>query len=501
ELNDILKSEKEEDKKDRQLLEALKKSVDEAITQYKNSTDSKLRQLDEEERKDLSKAGAETTMIDRIKAEIAEAESRIDAIEAERVQVGVYKNDCERLLDHVAQYKADKKKLEDKDVALRETYDRRRRNFESNRNNEMKVLAELQSSLDKTSESIKRAVDFMASDSCPQELKECQQIPTDLDCITLVESIKELTGKVYRLTDKLKTSINDFRRRFSQCNTFKFPTEFETTAHYRNYADNLEEFVVNDMIKNFQQISSTMYRDILSRVAADFNILLGRESEIQRIVNDINFDISRKTFAGVIRSIKLRLKRSSMPIIVQLQNITDFWNTHQYDIGEMNLFSCEERSDISRDSIKFLQSLTEALTHVPELGKLPLEQTFTLEFKIEENDNSTDWTENVRAVGSEGTDTLVKAIMNILLISVFKKRAGQAGNFRLHCMMDEIGRLADENIQGILNFANERDIYIVNSSPKSHRPLSYRRLYLLSKDKEANTIVQPILSTREAELL
>ena len=68
-------------------------------------------------------------------------------------------------------------------------------------------------------------------------------------------------------------------------------------------------------------------------------------------------------------------------------------------------------------------------------------------------------------------------------------------------MMDEIGRLADENIQGILNFANERDIYIVNSSPKSHKPLSYRRLYLLSKDKDANTIVQPILSTREAELL
>lgn len=68
-------------------------------------------------------------------------------------------------------------------------------------------------------------------------------------------------------------------------------------------------------------------------------------------------------------------------------------------------------------------------------------------------------------------------------------------------MMDEIGRLADENIQGILNFANERDIFIVNSSPKAHKPLSYRHLYMLSKDKDANTIIRQILSTRQAEML
>jgi hypothetical protein len=68
-------------------------------------------------------------------------------------------------------------------------------------------------------------------------------------------------------------------------------------------------------------------------------------------------------------------------------------------------------------------------------------------------------------------------------------------------MMDEIGKLADENIQGILDFANQRNIFVVNSSPKSHRPLSYRRIYVLSKDKETNhTIIKQILSTRQAEL-
>ena len=67
-------------------------------------------------------------------------------------------------------------------------------------------------------------------------------------------------------------------------------------------------------------------------------------------------------------------------------------------------------------------------------------------------------------------------------------------------MMDEIGKLADENIQGILEFANQRNIFVVNSSPKAHRPLSYRHLYVLSKDSEANTIIRPILSTKQAVL-
>lgn len=500
ELNAISKATKDEAKKDQDLLHIQEKSVENDIKKFKDETDVKIRQLDEDERTELSNAGADTKMMELVRKEIAETENQIRTAEEEREQVAVYKNYCRTLLDHVPQYQTERKKLEDKDASLRQTYERRKEKCNSKRKDESAALSMLKGALEKSSESIRRADDFMASDSCPPELKESQQIPTDLDCISLVDSIKELMGEIYRNVDTLKSSVNEFRRRFSQCNTFKFPTEFETTAHYRNYADKLEEFVANDMIKEFQQMTSNIYRDILSRAASDFNILLGKESEIQKIVREINYDFARKTFAGVIRSIDLKLERSSMPIIMQLQNITDFWNEHQYDIGELNLFSEEEHQETARESIKYLKSLTEALSRAPEISKLPLEQTFSLKFKIDENDNSTGWTENIKAVGSEGTDTLVKAIMNILLISVFKKRAGQAGDFRLHCMMDEIGRLADENIKGILNFANERDIYIVNSSPKSHRPLSYRRLYLLSKDKEANTIVQPILSTREAQL-
>jgi len=500
EIRRINKTIKDEEKADKNRHNEELKSIDDDIARYIRDYETKLSQLDKDETAELAQSGADNILLDTVKREIGDIESSIQQIDRERDKIIEYHKDCRDLLDHVAQMQVDKKKLEDEGALLQQKYDQRRQRHELNKEEERQALSSLRLSHDKAVEARQTAEEFIASKNCPSELMEEGARPTGNDCLVIISAIKDLTGEIYRGTDALKEKTNEFRKHFSPNNTFKFPTAFDTVEDYHRYADSLEDFVGNDKIKEFQHVTSNLYRDILSRAASDFNILLSRESEILRIIRDINYDFEKKTFAGVIRRIELRLDRSSMPVITQLQNITDFWNAHQYELGEVNLFSTDEHSDINRESIKYLKSLSAALNNASELKRLPLEETFALKFQIQENDNTTDWVENLRAVGSEGTDILVKAIVNILLISVFKKRAGHDGDFRLHCMMDEIGRLADENIQGILNFANERGIFIVNSSPKAHRPLSYRHLYMLSKDKESNTLVQPILSTREAEL-
>jgi len=499
ELRSVRKAIEDERHNDESRKNALLTSIDDGMSDYKQAQDAKIKQLEQDEQLELSNAGADTQMIASVTQEIDAIATTIDAIDKERDTIAVYEEKRRTLLDLVPQMQVNKKLLEDEDASLRQKYQDRMRKHELKQQENEKVRMSLRCSFDKATTSMQKADEFMASAACPPELKETQAIATELDCESIISTIQLLDVEIRSLTDSLKSGINEFRRRFSPNNTFKLPVEFDTEDDYHRYADSLEDFVSNDKIKEFRQVTSNLYRDILSRAAADFNVLLGRESEIMKIVKDINYDFEKKTFAGVIRRIELKLFHSAMPIITQLQNITDFWNAHQYELGEINLFSTDEHQDINRASVKYLKSLTEALTHATDLKKLTLEQTFSLKFKIQENDNETDWIENIKAVGSEGTDILVKALINILLISVFKKRAGQSGDFRIHCMMDEIGRLADENIQGILNFANERDIYVVNSSPKAHRPLSYRRIYMLSKDKDTNTIVQPILSIREAE--
>ncbi|MFL0073507.1 hypothetical protein [Tenacibaculum maritimum] len=75
-------------------------------------------------------------------------------------------------------------------------------------------------------------------------------------------------------------------------------------------------------------------------------------------------------------------------------------------------------------------------------------------------------------------------MINILLLNVFKEGASrQFKDFKLHCMMDEIGRLHPTNVKGILRFANERNILLINGSPTSQNATDYKYTFKLSKQQ------------------
>ena len=75
-------------------------------------------------------------------------------------------------------------------------------------------------------------------------------------------------------------------------------------------------------------------------------------------------------------------------------------------------------------------------------------------------------------------------MINILLLNVFKNNASKKfKDFKLHCMMDEIGRLHPNNVKGILRFANERNILLINGSPTSQNAIDYKYTYKLSKEQ------------------
>ena len=168
----------------------------------------------------------------------------------------------------------------------------------------------------------------------------------------------------------------------------------------------------------------------------------------------------------------------------------------------MNLFSDEKgRNSVNREAVGYLSDFMASLNEFQSRASLTLSDTFQLQFRIVENDNDTGWVEKIANVGSDGTDILVKAMVNIMLINVFKEKVSRKfGEFRIHCMMDEIGKLHPNNVKGILDFANSRNILLINSSPTTYNVTVYKHTYLLSKDKNAKTIVYPLISKREAAI-
>ena len=165
----------------------------------------------------------------------------------------------------------------------------------------------------------------------------------------------------------------------------------------------------------------------------------------------------------------------------------------------MNLFSGNSRDQVNGAAVGHLLSLMKLLVGEDATrSRLTLSDTFQLQFRITENDNDTGWVEKISSVGSDGTDVLVKAMVNIMLINVFKERvSGKFGDFRIHCMMDEIGKLHPRNVKGILDFAGARNIFLVNGSPVPYNVADYKHTYLLTKNGN-NTVIQALLSRKEA---
>jgi hypothetical protein len=255
-----------------------------------------------------------------------------------------------------------------------------------------------------------------------------------------------------------------------------------TDNDYLQIAVDLQDFMDNNKIEEFRRRTSEHYKDILGRISTEIGALMKRRSDVDGVILDINRDFVEKNFAGVIKSIELRANESSDKLMQLLMSIHDYTVENALSIGELNLFSSGNRDEVNRKVVDFLKSLSHQLQNEPSRPTVSLGDAFRLQFRVKENDNDTNWVERINNVGSDGTDILVKAMVNIMLINVFKKKAARkSGDFIVHCMMDEIGRLHPNNIKGILQFANSRNIYLINSSPTSYNPYDYRYTYLLSK--------------------
>ena len=305
---------------------------------------------------------------------------------------------------------------------------------------------------------------------------------THLDCLQLISQLRGTINQKRETIEILKGTVVNFNRNFKPQNAFHFNTMPITDADYMQIAVDLQEFIDNNKIEEYRRRTSEHYKDILGRISTEVGALMKRRSDVDGVILDINRDFVEKNFAGVIKSIELRANESSDKLMQLLISIHNYCIENALSIGELNLFSSDNRDEVNRKVVDYLKSLSHQLQNEPNRNIVSLGDSFRLQFRVKENDNDTSWVERINNVGSDGTDILVKAMVNIMLINVFKKKAARkSGDFIVHCMMDEIGRLHPNNIKGILQFANSRNIQLINSSPTSYNPYDYRYTYLLSK--------------------
>ena len=466
------------------------------IKQQEKKAEEQLLLLQQQENEELRGRGADTRMVDECKNLIKAIEDELKFIDDHRRIVFDFQRDRESLFNREDEFKAKKKLINDKLQQLNEKYNQRKQKHNEALASLGKELAERKDEKRLLDENLQKAENFAHDETlCPPMLAEAKERQT---LRTPGQAVDELTGIIVsrqKSQDKLKSTVNVFKGNFTAKNTFNFHTELALDEDYLDFANNLEDFLTYNKIEEFRRRTSERYVDILGRVSKEMGDLTRHESDVDKVIYDINNDFRKRNFAGVIKLIALQPVPSADKMVLLMKRIKDFHDDNQYAMGELNLFSSANRDEVNQKAVGHLLDLMKSLVDNPQRRYLTLSDLFLLQFRIVENDNDTGWVDKLSHVGSEGTDTLVKAIINIMLINVFKGKVSRKfGDFRIHCMMDEIGKLHPQNVKGILDFANARNILLINSSPTTYNVSDYRYTYLLSKDSKSQTVVHPLIS-------
>lgn len=453
-----------------------------------------LAQMDTE----LKGLGVDVDQLSDIRRQLQAVTDALKYVEEHRADYFSWQNDIRDYFSQEQQKKDERKQVRQKIDDLQDKFQKRKLQYDERIKQLSDELRSLQDEQKKLKEVIDRVLAFMSNPSCPSDIAAAGEVETMKSLADILEELRDQIASQQRKFEDFKEAVIRFKGNFSPQNTFYFRTEFNTDADYTEFAAELNEFISNNKIEQYRVRTSLQYATIIKRIAKDVSDLSQHKSDIERTILDINRDFRENNFAGVIKEIELRAVESNDRLMQQLLNIKRFDDEHGYDIGQLNLFTDEDNLNRTNEqAVRLLMTLIEMMDAEQKREKITLADTFKLEFKVKENDNDTNWVEKLSNVGSDGTDILVKAMVNIMLINVFKRKISRKfGDFKLHCMMDEIGKLHPNNVEGILKFANVRNINLINSSPTTYNAQAYKYTYSLSKDEKSNTVIKTLLTIR-----
>lgn len=472
------------------------------LNEFKLLTEEKLLEIDNAFQKDLQEKGANEPRIKELESKKQSINTQLDFIKKNRQLYHDYLKDKRELLDKVSEFQDNmlrverekevkakdfqklKAELTEKVDALKLEYNGLRDSFKD-LENEMVIYENF-----KQSTFFEEIANYIAEENF--------FLSNDKKISSLINDLHSVNNELNAKSSNLREKITTFTSYFDEKNIFSFKITNHIDQDFRNFAQNLKSFIEDDKLRESQNLLSTNYSLLISTLSNQIEKLTSKEGEIQKTIRWINLSFEKTRLIDVIKVIELRLKESNNQVINYLRKIREF-SEQNPSTGEFNLFNQNPNKGNEEKAVELLKKLIKAIEE-SKLEKISLEESFEIEFRIKENNNDSGFRERLTSVGSNGTDVLVKALIYITLLDVAKSRLKNP-NFKIHCIVDEVGILDNNYLKYLIQFANEKGILLLNCSPNTVEASLYEHIYRVRKDQKSNSIVRPLIETRINEII
>lgn len=475
---------------ERQLKER-EKSVGLLVSKQIASLSEQKAALQAERLEHLKQKGVDTGRVSELERQALALSDLLEVIEKSKKQIHGYEKDREEWIDQLDLFQRERKNISAE-------IDHRTQQQERRMRQEHEVLTIIADRL-VTLRSAKKAAEIEISAFKAFEAEELfhdyeayilhHDRSETSECVRWIGTLRSLALDFEKKNRLLRDRITKFAGLFSENNCLDFEVRLSGDIAFRQFSAHLTTFIREQRIVMLKTEVTKKYSMVLDGIVRDTTQLLKKEGEVQSIIRKINDDFRKSNFVGVVRSIEMRLLESSDRIFQILREICTFQSEHALSFGELNLFN---QGDHGNDD-KAVELLEHLLSQMGQMKRkvLRLEDALDLEFRVCENENDTNWVSRLANVGSNGTDVLVKSMIYINLLNIFKSSVRKNSDpAMLHCLVDEVGILHDSNVTSLINFAAERGISMINGSPNSHNEQDYRHIYIFRKEGNQTAITK-----------
>ena len=210
-----------------------------------------------------------------------------------------------------------------------------------------------------------------------------------------------------------------------------------------------------------KQIQTQEFEQLIRNICAKNADFREGIRQVKQTAALVQTNLEKNNFVDVLDSIELKVERidnNLTQILTELEGFAGVTFSPDRDLFGKRA----DRDQIDRAIDTFARLVREIENYRDK--RLRLTDYFDFLIRVHENGHDMGWRKSLDHIGSTGTDYLVKMLIYLSLIEVYRERAidSKAGS-TVHCVLDETGVLAPKYVRSVLEYAKSRGIILITA--------------------------------------